>query len=217
MREGPTRRVVLGQGLGLVGALAVGGRAPAAQDQRPPGLRGGAELYGGVNIAGGEFGPLLGKHWHQYVYPEPQNIDYYAGLGFRLIRVPFKWERLQPVLGQALAPEDLKLLTASVEHALSRDLRVVLDPHNYAKRALAEDGWKQTHMIGSARVPNSAFADFWARLADAFRNDPRVLFGLMNEPTDIAPAGWLQATNEAISAIRAHGAGNLVALPHPSC
>jgi endoglucanase len=90
---------------------------------------------------------------------------------------------------------------------------VVLDPHNYAKRRLAAEGWKTEHLIGSREVPAAAFAEFWARLAKAFSFDDRIIFGLMNEPTGIAAEAWLGIVNPTLAAIRQTGAANLVLVP----
>jgi endoglucanase len=60
-------------------------------------------------------------------------------------------------------------------------------------------------------VPYSAFGDLWRRLAEQYKNDPNVLFGLMNEPMGIDDLNqWLNAANAAIAAIRGTGAKNLI-------
>ena len=169
--------------------------------------------FAGVNLAGGEFGKLPGTYGTDYTYPTPADIDYYVELGFNLIRVPFRWERLQPTLGAPFAAGDQALLTAVVEYAVTRGLHVVLDTHNYARRRLADDGWAADHLIGSKLVPTSAFADFCARLAGAFQGTPSVIFGLMNEPWGIEPEDWLVIANEAIGALRREGASQLVLVP----
>jgi endoglucanase len=82
---------------------------------------------------------------------------------------------------------------------------VLIDPHNYARY--------NGNLIGSAAVPHAAFADFWSRVAQQFVGNPRVLFGLMNEPHDMPTEQWLAAANAAIAAIRAAGASNLSSCP----
>ena len=89
----------------------------------------------------------------------------------------------------------------------------ILDPHNYAKRRIAADGWANEHVIGSIAVPIRAFEDFWRRLASAFKSNDRVVFGLMNEPYGLSAAAWLEIANRAIAAIRGSGAGNLMTVP----
>jgi endoglucanase len=46
-----------------------------------------------------------------------------------------------------------------------------------------------------------------------FSDKKDVVFGLMNEPNDIATDVWLKAANAAIRAIRATGASNLILVP----
>ena len=202
-----TRRSLVGAGLAIA-ATGVGSHATRSADAAS-----GRLLFAGVNLAGGEFGKLPGTYGTDYTYPTPADIDYYVELGFNLIRVPFRWERLQPDLGAPFEAGDHALLAATVDYAAGRGLHVVLDTHNYARRRLADDGWATDHLIGSKLVPTSAFADFCARLAGAFKSTPSVIFGLMNEPWGIEPDDWLVIANEAIGALRREGAVQLILVP----
>jgi endoglucanase len=56
-------------------------------------------------------------------------------------------------------------------------------------------------------------ADLWKRLAARYKNNERVIFGLMNEPKGLATETWLEAANESIAAIRQAGARNLILVP----
>jgi endoglucanase len=205
---GISRRGLLKAGVLCAAAAKLTAFAPFAGQAsvRPPHLW-------GVNLAGADFGNLLGKHGTEYLYPTPENIDYYAALGFTLVRIPFKWERLQPQLNAPLDESELLLLRGVVDHALQRNLTVVLDPHNYAKRRFGADGWSRDFLIGSAQVPLSGFNDFWGRLADVFKDREHVVFGLMNEPTELTPAKWLEIANAAIGEIRRRGARNMLFVP----
>jgi endoglucanase len=202
-----TRRSLVGAGLAIA---ASGVTSPAC---RSANAASGKLLFAGVNLAGGEFGKLPGIYGTDFSYPSRADIDYYAQLGFNLIRVPFRWERLQPTLGAPFVAGDQTLLTAVAHYASSKGLHVVLDTHNYARRRLADDGWAADHLIGSKLVPTAAFADFCARLAGAFKGVQSVTFGLMNEPWGIEPEDWLSIVNEAIGAIRREGASQLVLVP----
>jgi endoglucanase len=202
-----TRRSLAGAGLAIA-ATGVGWRASHSAHAASGKLR-----FAGVNLAGGEFGKMPGTYGRDYTYPAPADIDYYVELGFNLIRLPFRWERLQPNLGAPFEAGDHALLAAAVDYATSRGLHVVLDTHNYARRRLADDGWAADHLIGSKLVPSAAFADFCARLAGAFKGTPAVMFGLMNEPWGLEPEDWLAIANEAIGALRREGASQLVLVP----
>lgn len=163
--------------------------------------------YSGVNLAGAEFGEsqLPGTYGSDYTYPTPAEIDYYLDEGLDTFRIPFRWERLQRSLYAALDATESARLANVVAYATGRGAHVILDPHNYARYGGA--------VVGSGSLPNSAFADFWSRLAAQYRNDPRVIFGLMNEPHDLPTEQWVAAANAAIAAIRAAGAQNLILVP----
>lgn len=124
------------------------------------------------------------------------------------MRLPFRWERLQPRLGGAFDGEERARLAAAVAALRRAGMTVILDPHNY--------GYYRDAQIGSPDVPDDAFADFWRRLAADFRDDDGVQFGLMNEPHDMPAPQWLSAANAAIAAIRKAGAENLVLVPGTS-
>lgn len=159
----------------------------------------------GVNLAGADFGQGRGVYGKDYIYPSVKTIDHFAAKGMNVIRLPFKWEHLQPKLDAAFDPLELRRLKETVAAARARGMVVVLDPHNYA----AYDEEK----IGTTSVPVSAFAGFWGRLAAEFQDDRHVYFGLMNEPNRIDARLWLEAANAAITAIRAVGAKNLILVP----
>lgn len=171
------------------------------QEPAPAGL-----LWRGVNLAGAEFGTQFpGTFGIDYIYPNVSSVDYFKNKGMNTVRLPFAWERLQPSLNQAFDSAELDRLTGFVDSVTATGITVVLDPHNYARH--------NKQVIGSDAVPHSAFANLWTRLATQFKNNPRVVFGLMNEPRDMPTEQWLQAANAALAAIRATGATNVVSVP----
>jgi endoglucanase len=164
----------------------------------------------GVNLAGGEFyrprpgiRPVYSK---DYVYPNKAEIEYFAAQGMNLFRYPFLWETLQPELKAPLDAADLARLKTAVGYATSQGLVVLLDPHNYAR-------YFRTNLIGGPAVSVADFADFWHRLAQEFKGDPYVWFGLMNEPHDMPTQQWFDAANAAIAGIRSAGANQLILVP----
>ncbi|MEP7102363.1 MAG: glycoside hydrolase family 5 protein [Burkholderiales bacterium] len=161
----------------------------------------------GVSLAGAEFGPgnLPGTYNTDYTYPSAASVGYFKAKGMNTVRLPFLWERLQPSLNQAFDATELARLTSFVQQVTASGVSVVLDPHNYARY--------RGNLIGSAQVPNAAFADFWSRLATQFKGNDKVLFGLMNEPHDMPTEQWLAGANAALTAIRSAGAGNVVTVP----
>lgn len=165
--------------------------------------------YAGVNLAGAEFkaSKKPGTLFKDYTYPSDKDFAYFAGQGMNLVRLPFLWERLQPTPNGEFDATQLKLLVKTAESAQKAGITLLLDVHNYGEY----NGQK----IGSEAVPDAVFADLWRRLASepAFANNPKVLFGLMNEPHDVSARDWARSAQAAIDAIRATGAKNLILVP----
>jgi endoglucanase len=169
--------------------------------------------YAGVNLSGAEFGSssLPGTYNSDYIYPNQNEVDYFKSRGMNIIRLCFLWERLQRATNASLDPTELSRLNAFVSQATAKGVDVILDPHNYGRY------YNQT--IGSASVPYSAFSNFWWRVADVYRTNSRVVFGLMNEPHDMSTnvsfstETWRDAAQQAINAIRLTGATNLILVP----
>ncbi len=163
--------------------------------------------YGGTNLAGAEFGggQLPGIPNKNYTYPTKAEVDYFTGKGMNIFRLPFLWERLQPEPNAALDQAELGRIKTFVTYATSRKAVVILDPHNYARY--------RGNVIGEAKLPVSAFENFWQRLALEFKDDPNTIFGLMNEPHGMKTELWLSDANTAIRAIRSTCASNLILVP----
>ena len=69
-------------------------------------------------------------------------------------------------------------------------------------------------------MPAAAFVDLWSRLADLYKGDAGVVFGLMNEPVqwddygeELQCAEWAGYANQAIAAIRAKTTQNWIFVP----
>jgi endoglucanase len=167
----------------------------------------GKQFLAGVNIAGAEFNSktLPGVAGKDYFYPKPATLEHFASEGMNVIRLPFRWERLQPTLYGDLDDAEYRRLADTVHQAAAKKLFVILDVHNYAAY--------RSNPIGSPDVPVAAFADLWKRLAQHFKKDKQVGFGLMNEPKGLPTETWLAAANAAIGQIRAAGAANIVFVP----
>src|SRR5690606_14370434 len=90
----------------------------------------------GVNLAGAEFAhdKIPGVYGKNYIYPTVEELDYFKSKGLTLFRVPFLWERIQPVLGGDLDTVELKRLIGFIDAAKERDLWIIPDMHNYCRR-----------------------------------------------------------------------------------
>ena len=179
-----------------------------------------AQLAGtGVNLAGAEFqvstwgvGNVPGVYGQDYTYPTSAEVDYYVGKGVNVFRLPFAWERLQPTLNGTLDATELGRINTFVTYATGQGASVILDPHNYARYS-SQPNTYSNNVLGT-NVPETAFANLWSQLASEYKNNSRVVFGLMNEPHDLSStATWVSAANAALSAIRTTGATNLVTVP----
>ena len=167
--------------------------------------------YKGVNLAGADFGydTRPGTFGTHYTYPTHEEVDYFTGKGMNVFRLPFLWERIQNDQNGPLNPEELARIKDFVRYATSKQASVILDPHNSARyydEIIGIDG-----DLGA--LPLGAFKDLWTKLANQFKNNDKVIFGLMNEPHDMSSKLWRDDANGAIEAIRATGAKNLILVP----
>lgn len=156
----------------------------------------------GVNLSGAEFGETPGKLDTDYTYPSEAAIQRLGKLGASAIRLPFRWERIQPELNGSLDIMELAHLDQTVRRINEAGLIAIIDLHNY--------GYYAKKQLGSAELSADALADVWSRLATHYRDRPKLVFALMNEPHDITSANWARIQNVAIAAIRKAGAKQLL-------
>jgi endoglucanase len=170
---------------------------------------GGMQLEG-VNISGAEWGEsqIPGTFMVHYIFPTNSEIDYFASKGMKVIRVPILWERIQPEANGAFEPTYLSRLDAVISYAGSRGLKAIIDLHNYG-------AYRKTTVGVPGGHPNSMFANFWNQIANRYKNNSLVIFGLMNEPVGptMTPTTWLASSQDAINAIRQTGSTNLILVP----
>jgi endoglucanase len=168
----------------------------------------------GVSLAGAEFGfdrYGVGVHGTDYIYPTEDYVwryrspAYFRGKGMNVFRLPFRWERLQPLRNAPFDAAEWRRLQRTVDRLTGLGAAVILDPHNFARYS--------GKIIGSRALPDADFADLWRRLAEAYKDSPNVIFGLMTEPYDMRTQQWVRAAQAAIDAIRAAGAENLILVP----
>lgn len=170
----------------------------------------------GVSLSGAEFGAdkadfsneHRGVFGRDYTYNSERTTAYFCDLDLRLLRLPFRWERLQPRLGEALDEMELKRLKTAIEWARKHRGEIILDVHNYGRYCIRRDGKKRECVIdervgGSAPVTRRHFADLWRRLSREFHDEPAVhAYGLMNEPHDMGSSDWQAISQAAVDAVR---------------
>lgn len=170
----------------------------------------GGMVYEGVNISGAEWGEsnIPGTFMVHYIFPTNAEIDYFSSKGMRVIRVPILWERLQPAANGTFDATYLGRLDAVINYATTKNLSTVIDIHNYG-------AYRGMTLGVAGGQPNSIFANVWTQLADRYKGNPKVIFGLMNEPigSTMTSTTWLATAQAGINAIRATGATNLILVP----
>ncbi|HWT71415.1 MAG TPA: glycoside hydrolase family 5 protein [Oxalicibacterium sp.] len=167
-----------------------------------------------INLSGAEYSSsqISALVNVKYTYPNNAEIDYYKSKGFTAIRLPFSGPRLQPVNNGELNGAELARIRAVVDYAASKQMYVILDPHDYGSKY--DSTSKSMKLIGTKTgLPTSQLGNFWKRLALAFRSDPNVIFGIMNEPHSQTAAEWKAAADYAIYGIRKAGAKQLILIP----
>ncbi|MTI62579.1 glycoside hydrolase family 5 protein [Methylophaga sp.] len=158
--------------------------------------------FPGPAIAGHVYPGTINKNYH---FPSATDVKTYAESGFDMIRLAITWERLQPELGQPFATDYLRRVQDFVQEAAKHDLRVVIDVHNYGKY--------KGQLIGTDAVTTEDFEKLWYGLAEHFRDDRHVLFGLMNEPNKQDAMTWSVIAQEAVNAIREANASQTILVP----
>ncbi|MGK2909930.1 MAG: glycoside hydrolase family 5 protein [Sphingobium sp.] len=164
---------------------------------------------GGVNLASGEFNSKRkpGVYGKDYIYPDARIAAPFVASGMKIVRVPILWERIQPVPGEALAVDEMKRLDKALA-GMNGFETIILDVHNYGK-------------LGSQRLDQmpegeARLTDLWQRLADRYKAQSKIAFGLMNEPNGIPADAWRKMVDGTVKAIRGTGARNLILVPGTS-
>jgi endoglucanase len=179
--------------------------------------------FAGVNLSGAEFGTagggaaLPGTFNSQYTYPNQSEVNYYGGRGMNIIRLPFRWERLQQSANANFDVNEFGRFNTFVSQTTAKGVYVILDPHNFQRYYpdITDFNTMQSGSVGlvGSAVPDSVFTNFWFRLADIYKTNDHVIFNLMNEPNAVSVAQLVTSENAAIASIRAAGATNLIFVP----
>lgn len=158
----------------------------------------------GVNLAGAEFGhgsKMPGEVGKDYFYPTTKDLDYWQSKGLILLRVPFKWERIQHEVNEELTAAEINVMKNMLEESRSRGLKVILDLHNYGRRKIND----KTYIIGEDDLIIEALANVWGRIAKELSSYTDVIYayGLMNEPHDMLESTpWTRIAQGTIYEIR---------------
>src|SRR6516165_9110977 len=151
----------------------------------------------GVNLSALENGDEIpGIANTDYALPTDAEFDFLRSKNLTFVRLPFKWERLQPTRSGPPDPTYLGYIQTAVAKAAARGMKISLDCHNY--------GGYGADKIGGGVVTSADFADLWSRLAAVFAGDSAIAaYDIMNEPSNMSTLDtWQPAAQAAIDAIR---------------
>jgi endoglucanase len=187
----------------LIGLLNPAAQASAADFQ-----------YGrGINLVGNH-----GFYSDSTTWATPAGMNYYLGKGMRTFRIVVAWEWIQPKLGGPLDPTVVAAVQKQVDFLTNAGATVIIDIHNYMRRnvnfekrspSLPE---RQVIIGEDPAVSAFHFADLWVKIAQKFKSNPNVMFGIMNEPHDVDGPTLANTYNTVLKDIRATGATNTILL-----
>lgn len=162
-----------------------------------------------------------GVYNRDYWYASQQTMNYLKSKGTDIIRLPFRWERLQPRLAGALDVAELNQLKACVARAGKAGIEVILSLQNYAGYWVRRRGRPHKLRLGTLGLPEERFYGIWRELSSNFKNNPAVVaYDLMNEPDNRGGMGagvfgsveraWEVYSQRCLNAIRGNGDNKLI-------
>lgn len=101
-------------------------------------------------------------------------------------------------LGGALDSSFFATYDNLVQQCLQTGAYCVIDIHNYAR-------W-YGGIIGQGGPSDDQFTSLWTQLARHYASQPKVIFGIMNEPHTLDIYRWAKTVQATVTAIRATGA-----------
>ena len=155
----------------------------------------------GINLCGAEFGAqnLPGIINHDYTYPTENDIRYFVHKGFKLIALPFRWERIQHQPFAELDKAELQQIAKFINTCYMYNVQVSLTMQNFA----AYKNQNTELLLGSSQLSYKAFKDVWKKIAASLINFPNIYaYDIMNEPRKIFGNAWFKAAEHAILGIR---------------
>ncbi|KJA16683.1 glycoside hydrolase family 5 protein [Hypholoma sublateritium FD-334 SS-4] len=189
--------------------------APGATPSSPAGT--GKLSHVGINISGFDFGcnsdgsctasaawpPLLEYYGHDGL---GQMTHFVNDDGFNTFRLPVGWQFLtRDAETGAINMTNFAEYNALVNACLGTGAFCIVDVHNYARF--------NGEIIGQGGPTNDVFAELWGNIATQFASNPKIIFGVMNEPHDVPDINmWAASVQAAVTAIRNAGATSQIIL-----
>lgn len=155
--------------------------------------------YKGINMSGDEFG-TTGLYFSTLADIQP-----YIDIGVTCMRLPFKWELIQPVLYGPLDNTVANKIKTQINLITGNGMYCAPEFHNFGGRG----GLK----IGDSGLPVSAWLDVVKKFIQFIGNDnTKLIFGMMNEPV-IDGNIWRAAAKATTDQVRALGFNNEIWVP----
>lgn len=163
---------------------------------------------------------IPGVYGTNYTKPNYASIKVLKDRGMGVLRIPFKWERVQNQLSGPLNTAYFNLMLEVLRDADTAGIKIILDMHNYGR--YKKSG--VTTMFGQDNGPTTAdYADVWKKLVQGIRADEKAYravyaFDIMNEPYSL-PSGvrgltpqklWEEYSQAAVSGIRSTGETKMI-------
>lgn len=114
-----------------------------------------------------------------------------------IYRLPVSWQFLVDFkLGGTLDPNAFGLYNDLMQGCLATGSYCIIDIHSYARwegnesnQGIIIKGGPSgiNNIVGQGGPSNEQYGSLWRQLADKYRNEDRVMFGLANEPHDRKP------------------------------
>ncbi|HSW87685.1 MAG TPA: glycoside hydrolase family 5 protein, partial [Candidatus Saccharimonadales bacterium] len=147
-----------------------------------------------------------GKLYTDYIYPH-DNLDfrYFSAKHVSVIRLPIRWERIQPTAFGPLSTTDTDEMKAVLQTASLYHMQVILDIHNYGR-------YYDTPLTKD----DTSLADLWTKMAAEFKDTPGLYgYELMNEPHDLPGESdtWSTIAQNVTTAIRTVDEKNVIIIP----
>lgn len=153
----------------------------------------------GVNLSGGEFAPdpttLPGTYTTDYSYDSATAIANVGARGHDVVRLPIRWERIQPTRNAALNSTEVGRIETFASDCAAAGMTVILDVHNFGRYINSTANGGATLVLGDT-LPTADFLDLWTRLSVAFKSNANIsVYDIMNEANTFLPvAGTFSGT-----------------------
>jgi endoglucanase len=154
----------------------------------------------GINLCGAEFGfqNLPGTINKDYVYPSETDIQYFAKKGFKVIALPFRWERVQHELNGALDENELSEIKSFLVKCNKYNIQATITMQNFASYTKGNN----VLTLGTSKLNFDHYKDVWKKIATALNSYNVYGYDIMNEPRNIFGKKWFKAAQYAIDGIR---------------